>query len=173
MDTKEKQNLLYNAYLKYRNGVYHMAYESAHDQDAAEDIVYRVYSSLAESNILEDCCNDENRIKLYLMILINQETCNHINRKQPCTEKKSVLNQTDVRKDYNLLSQMSLDEIVGCIRKIPKSYADLMILKYAEQNDDNSIARLLRMKEKKVKEVIEDSKKMIMETCLNSRQEKD
>lgn len=173
MDTKEKQNLLYNVYIKYRNGVYHLAYESAHDQNAAEDIVYRVFSSLAESSILEDYGNDDKRIKLYLMILINQETCNSIHGKNPYMDKESVINRTKDRGNYNLLSQMSLDEIVGCIKMIPKSYADLMILKYAEQNDDNSIARLLRMKEEKVKEVIEDSKEMIMETCLNSRQKKD
>ena len=160
IDDKQQQKDFEVMYYHYRKLLYRVAYEVLHDHHLAEDAVSQTFWKAAEhmDGISQPVCP---RTKRFLAIIC-ERTAIDLYRKRQQQDCASLDALEFDLPDRSVVVQADEEgTVAAAMARLPKTYREVIFLRYVDDRPVREIAQLLSMTEANVYKQIERGKKKL------------
>ena len=140
IDTPEEKTKFEIIYYRYRQLMFHVAFDVLHNTQDAEDVVQSSFLKIAE-NI--EKVDEENEAKTYgFVITITKNKAIDLYRRK--NRKKTVPFHEEFVSD---VEYSSANEMAGYILQLPEQYQAVLLLKYYHGYSIKEIAKMMELSE--------------------------
>lgn len=159
LDDEQQKNEFEIMYIHYRKLLYRVAYDVLHDHFLSEDAVSQTFWKAAEhfSQISQPICPKTKRF----LVIICERTAIDLYRKRGRMDSVSLdALEFDLSEPAAVLPEEE-GTLGAAIARLPKTYREVILLRYADGYSVREIAELLSMSEDAVYKTIQRGKKKL------------
>lgn len=145
MDDRKNTNFFHEIYEVYKDEMFYAAFEILQNQQDAEDVIHETFVTLLESPG-EMKKNTPQKNWNYILTIVKNKSYNLLKRRKYCSDREFVIEMLEDVMDEELdrkIIQIEQKEIVrDALKRMNKTYRDILILQYYHEMNITEIARL-------------------------------
>lgn len=136
---KEAVGQLYDTFL---DAVYRFVYFRVGSREDAEDVTEAVFISIFTH--IKDYKNDGSPFEAWLYKIARNKIIDHYRSRKPKVPLEAIADLPDGKNvEHEVEVKLTKEYIMDCVRRLPDTYQEIIILKYIEEKTNEEIGELL------------------------------